>query len=79
MALYKYASYLAPSDDAAFDQESRPGTPARFSGIYRCMGCGREAACNFGQSLPPQNHHQHNPIQGIIRWQLIVHADHEPK
>ena len=76
MALYRYAHYLSRNDDPAFDQENSPGTRARFSGIYRCMGCGREAACNQGDPLPPQNHHQHNPGQDAIRWKLIVYADY---
>jgi hypothetical protein len=40
------------------------------------MGCGREAARNQGDPLPPQNDHQHNPGQDAIRWKLIVYADY---
>ncbi len=79
MALYKNGTYLTQSQDGVFDQDYGPGQAAPRSGIYRCMGCGREAACNQGQPLPPQNHHQHSPTQGSIRWRLIVYADHNPK
>lgn len=79
MATYKYQAFLQPNDHIAFDQENAPGTAAPFSGIYRCSGCGREVASNQGQPLPPQNHHQHQPGQGAIRWRLIVFADHNPK
>jgi hypothetical protein len=79
MAIYKHATYLTKSEDAAFDPNHSPGTPAPFSGIYRCMGCHREVASNEGQPLPPQNHHQHTQAQGTIRWRLVVYADHKPK
>ena len=79
MALYKHAQYISKSEDPAFDKEHGPGTKCPLSGIYRCMGCGREAACNGGDPLPPQNHHQHTSAQGAIRWKLIVWADHNAK
>jgi hypothetical protein len=79
MALYKYSEYLQTSTSDAFDGEHKPGATVPHSGIYRCIGCGREAACNAGDSLPPQNHHQHNQSQGAIRWKLVVYAHHEPK
>ena len=79
MALYKYAHYLQKSEEAAYDKEYGPGATGPYSGIYRCMGCHREAACNEGNPLPPQNHHQHTQAQGSIRWKLIVYADHKPK
>lgn len=79
MATYKYSTYLAHNDHAAFDTVSSPGTAAPFSGIYRCEGCGSEVASNQGQPLPPQNAHQHATHQGAIRWRLIVYADHQQK
>jgi hypothetical protein len=79
MAPYKYQKYIAQTDDAIFDQENGPGIAAPRSGIYRCMGCQREVASNQGESLPPQNHHQHNQNQGSIRWKLVVYADHQEK
>jgi len=79
MALYKNGSYLKQSSDSAFDTDRSPGSATPHSGIYRCMGCGREVVSEDENPLPPQNHHQHAPGQGAIRWRLIVYADHEPK
>jgi hypothetical protein len=79
MAEYKYSAYLSVDTSAEFDKTHSPGTPAPFSGVYRCMGCGREVASNVGQPLPPQNHHQHSTAQGAITWRLVVWADHKPK
>ena len=79
MALYKYAAYIEENTGAIFDEVNGPSVAAPRSGIYRCMGCGREAACNQGDPLPPQNHHQHDQAQGAIRWRLIVYAEHKPK
>jgi hypothetical protein len=78
MAMYKSSNYLTHSDDRAFDQEHRPGGGAPFSGIYRCMGCGREVASNEGEPLPPQNHHQH-PTSAPIRWKMVAYANHKPQ
>jgi hypothetical protein len=80
MAMYKYAQYLtqAPNDDA-FDVLHKPGGTTPLSGIYRCMGCGKELVSEEGKPLPPQNHHQHSTSQGDIRWKLAVFADHRPK
>lgn len=77
MALYKHQHYLTQSNDDAFDKEYGPGDTCPFSGIYRCMGCGREVASNEGQPLPPQNHHQHSPNQGKIRWKMVTYANHK--
>jgi hypothetical protein len=52
-----------------------PGDRAPKSGIYRCDGCGKEISHNEGVSLPAQNHGQHSPSQGDIRWKLIVRAN----
>ncbi|REF88086.1 hypothetical protein DES32_1727 [Methylovirgula ligni] len=79
MALYKSGAYLTQSDDAAFDKEYSPGTAPPHSGIYRCMGCHREVVAEEQRALPPQNHHQHTPSQGTVRWKMIVYADHSPK
>jgi hypothetical protein len=72
MALYKYSQLIASSTDAAFDELSNPSTPAPWPGIYRCEACGHEIAIAQGHTLPPQNHHQHKPGQGAIRWRLTV-------
>lgn len=74
MALYKNAQYLGQSTDGAFDALHNPGAATPHSGIYRCENCGDEVASNAGNPLPPQNHRQHNPNQGAIRWRMIVYA-----
>lgn len=73
MALYKYGDHLIQSNDVAFDAAHTPGTDAPHPGIYRCTSCGDEIAIAGGHSLPPQNHRQHNPANGQIRWQLLVY------
>lgn len=79
MALYKDARYLAQNNDVAFDKEYNPGDITPFSGIYRCMGCGHEIVSEENNPFPPQNHHQHTPAQGKIRWRMVVYADHKQK
>jgi hypothetical protein len=74
MALYKYANVLIPSTNSMFDAIHTPGTPTPTSGIYGCTGCGKEVASNAPNPLPSQNHHQHGPSQGLIRWRLYVEA-----
>lgn len=73
MALYKYNTHLTQSNDAAFDAKHSPGTPAPYPGIFRCTNCGDEIAIAGGHVLPPQNHKQHSPLKGEIKWQLLVH------
>jgi hypothetical protein len=77
MALYKDGDRLQHSSHSAFDAEHVPGTVVENSGIYRCTACGDEVACNKGNPLPPQNHRQHNPAQGAIRWKLLVFAQQQ--
>jgi hypothetical protein len=79
MALYKTIGYLVQSNDNNFDADLKPGATTPHSGIYRCMGCGREVVSEEGKPLPPQNHHQHTTAQGNIRWRMIVYADHKAK
>lgn len=79
MALYKNSSYLAQNNSDAFDTIYNPGAQPAHSGIYRCMGCGREVVAEQSRQLPPQNHHQHTAAQGSVRWKMIVYADHDPK
>ncbi len=73
MVLYKHGFFIK-SEDPAFDKTHSPGEQVPHSGIYRCTGCGREIASNAtnGDRFPPQNHHQHNPGQGNILWQLVA-------
>ena len=79
MATYKYAQFIVHNTSAAFDTAYHAGAVTPHSGIYRCEGCGREVISTQSHPLPPQNHHQHAPNQGTIRWRLIVYADHQPK
>ena len=72
MAVYKYAQLLEQSPNAAFDAVLSPATPAPHSGIYRCEVCGMNEVSTLGHPLPPQNHHQHAPNLGPIRWRLAV-------
>jgi hypothetical protein len=74
MASYKHGEYLHQNQHEEFDRVLTPGTIAANSGIYRCVGCGDEVACNKDNPLPSQNHRQHNPNQGAIRWKLLVFA-----
>ncbi|WP_267221605.1 hypothetical protein [Dyella silvae] len=73
MALYKYGARLELINDPAFDANHTPGTAAPHPGIYRCTNCGDEIAIAGGHILPPQNHRQHNPLNGPINWQLLVY------
>jgi hypothetical protein len=79
MALYKNRNFISQADDAQFDAVYHIGNITPFSAIYRCLGCGREIVSEGQRPFPPQNHHQHTPAQGAIRWQMIVWADHNPK
>jgi hypothetical protein len=79
MAWYKETKYLKQVTGDDFDKDHKPGSPAPYAGIYRCMGCHREIAIAATHILPPQDHHSHTAPQGSIRWRLIVFADHEPK
>jgi hypothetical protein len=72
MALYKNPQFLEQNDDKAFDSSLEPGVEAPWPGLYKCRVCGHEIAIAMGHILPPQNHHQHAPGQGPIRWRLIV-------
>lgn len=55
----------------------RPGDTVPVSGIYRCIVCGREDACNENDPFPPQNHTQHPQGRGV-EWQLNVRAEQTP-
>jgi transcriptional regulator with XRE-family HTH domain len=74
VAYYKDLKHLDRYVDDMFDQIHNPGEKVTYSGIYRCVGCGKEISHNASVSLPPQNHHQHKPSGGAIRWQLLVWA-----
>jgi hypothetical protein len=72
MAQYKYPEFLKINTNEVFDAIHEPGSLTPFSGIYRCVACGKEDVSIQGKPLPPQNHHQHLPSQGLIQWRLIV-------
>jgi hypothetical protein len=72
MAQYKYFEFLKKNENSVFDNLHEPGAAAPYSGIYRCAACGKEDVAVQGKPLPPQNHHQHAPGIGPIRWQLII-------
>jgi hypothetical protein len=72
VAYYKQPNYFKQDTGSAFDLVHAPGVKTPYSGIYRCDGCGREDVSIKGAPLPPQNHHQHTPSQGSIRWRLIA-------
>ena len=81
MALYKYLTHLykyGGQSHENFDDVYSPGGTVPWSGIYRCVGCGREVVHTIGKPLPPQNHHQHASSQGEIKWRLIVTDSPEP-
>jgi hypothetical protein len=78
MALYKHGQFLKQHNDAAFDTTHPPGVAAPYAGIYRCTNCGDEIAIAGGNTLPPQNHRQHDQAKGAIRWQLLVHPISQP-
>lgn len=74
MALYCDASNVQKVDSqAAFTQIHQPGQIVPHSGIYQCVNCGDENACNKNTPFPPQNKHQH-PSQQPIGWRLLVFA-----
>ena len=72
MAWYKYDDVISKNAHANFDKIWKPGETPPDNGIYRCEGCGDEIASNKGVQLPSQNHRQHSPAQGSIRWKMIV-------
>jgi hypothetical protein len=76
MAFYKDNSVLTSSNHQAFDTIHHAGEQTLYSGIYKCVGCGHEVTSVQNHTLPPQNHHQHTPAQGNIRWKLIVATTH---
>jgi hypothetical protein len=74
MALYEDEAHVLKGQGPAFAVVHNPGAATPHSGIYRCISCGDEVASNAPNPLPPQNHHQHNPNVGPIRWKLLVFA-----
>lgn len=54
---------------------NKPGEKVEHSGIYYCIVCSKEVACNAGDPFPPQNHHQHQASFPAIGWKLLVRTD----
>lgn len=79
MVLYKNKAWLTESARATFDKVYDPGDTPDHSGIFRCMGCGREVVGEMERKLPPQNHHQHKTSQGSVRWKLAAYCDASEK
>lgn len=76
MASAKYQQLIAQESGPEFDAVHAPGAHTPFSGVYRCLGCGRTVVGETRRHLPPQNHHQHTAQQGTIRWQMLVKTTH---
>jgi hypothetical protein len=74
MAHYKYPNYLQHEDSPEYDTILEPGQQTVLSGIYRCQGCGKSVTSIKDRPLPPQNHHQHLPSDGPVRWRLVVRS-----
>lgn len=55
-----------------FDREYKPGEIPSHSGIYRCCGCGCDILAEPLKPFPRNNHPDHSPAQGTIRWRLCV-------
>jgi hypothetical protein len=72
MALYRDEEHVKKANPHdSFESVHKPGQIAPWSGVYRCINCGDESACNKGDPLPPQNHHQHKQTAPIA-WRLLV-------
>lgn len=77
MSWHIASSKLTKSDgkQAWWTTTYKPGDAVPVSGIYRCLGCGKEITSNDPDRFPPQNHHQHALVQGDIRWRLNIRTN----
>lgn len=71
MAYCKDFNFIDVSNNNLFKKKWHPGDNVEQSGIYRCINCGLEAACNAGTPFTTQNKHQH-PMKEPIIWELVV-------
>ena len=70
---YKDSSVFLKTDEALFDTVYHPGNKPNYSGMYQCVGCKHIIVHTGGETLPSQNHAQHNTTKhGAIRWKLIA-------
>jgi hypothetical protein len=77
MSQYASEQFVRPNPGAPeFNAAYKPGDPAPFSGIYRCIYCGLEATSEVGNQLPTQHDQVHNNTWLPIQWRLIVKAAH---
>ena len=79
MATFQYSDFVFQVENDAFDKVLVPGVPSQWSGIFRCVGCGREEVVVAGKPLPVEAHHPHEAEHGPVLWRLIVYADQQPK
>lgn len=75
MPYYQRQAEFTQKTHAAFDKTYTPGKKPPEPGIYRCINCGWEAACEKDRSLPPQDHHTHSTAKPII-WRLSAVPKH---
>jgi len=76
MVRYQYPQFMQQVTNAVFDQLFAPGSTTRYSGIYRCEGCGETIISMHQSPLPSSNHHAHAPNAGAMEWRLIAgHGD----
>lgn len=75
MAVYKQLDFLTRSTHLAFDAITPSGKVTPYSGIFRCVACGREIAAPGGSVLPGDEHHAHADLHAPVEWLLIVAAN----
>jgi hypothetical protein len=73
MPVYHDSIYFSHSTEEAFQTLYEAGEVPRYSGIYRCVGCGRETVAEAPHQLPEKNSHKHSAVQGPMKWKLIVY------
>jgi hypothetical protein len=78
MSLFRRSNDIEISISPEFDREYEPGQAPVYSGIYRCRGCGCESVAQAAKPFLVEDHPQHLPTQGPVRWRLAVAAQQEP-
>ena len=72
MTYYKYTQFLMYEDGPDYDETSKPGTSAPFSGIYYCEVCGGSITAVRSATAAVAGTSPSHPVQGPIRWRLAV-------